>query len=445
MIQKKVCMVGVYGTGKTSLVQRYVHSLFSAKYHSTVGVKIDRKHVQLGDTAVNLLLWDVEGRTADQDIPASYLRGAHAVFYVADGTRRDTFDQLFDLREHSTLGGRRRAVDRRAEQGRSEGTVAVRRRADTREADLRWLSRVDDEREDRRRRRRRVSLDRDGDTERATVTRQSSRRCVMETETTPARDARRRVRPFARREGAQRKRGSFRDHDAAEVRAASRRRICRTRRSSTGCAEPEVSILVVADGVGGAVGGKIASGIAVQSVVEYLAEAVGCVQDFDVDREQTFLDHLSRGVERGHERLKEMFQTQGGPATTLTMVTLLWPRAYVVHVGDSRGYYLRHGKLKQFTRDQTMGDYLVDIGAVTEQHAQKAGLYNVLSSAVGGDLVPSVGVVDLAEGDALLLCTDGLTKHVSDERIAEVLSSAPRSRPLRRSSTPRSTAAGPTT
>jgi small GTP-binding protein len=100
MIQKKVCMVGVYGTGKTSLVQRYVHSLFSAKYHSTVGVKIDRKQVQLGDATVNLLLWDVEGRTAEQEIPASYLRGAHAVFYVADGTRRETFDQMFSLRDH---------------------------------------------------------------------------------------------------------------------------------------------------------------------------------------------------------------------------------------------------------------------------------------------------------------------------------------------------------
>jgi len=186
---------------------------------------------------------------------------------------------------------------------------------------------------------------------------------------------------------------------------------------------PEVNVLVVADGVGGAVGGKLASGVAVKSVVEYVAEAVGCVQDFDVDREQTFLDHLSRAVECGHDRLKEMFKQQGGPATTLTMVTLLWPRAYVVHVGDSRGYFLRNGTLKQFTRDQTMGDYLVDIGAVTEQHATKAGLYNVLSSAVGGDLVPSVGVVDLAAGDVLLLCTDGLTKHVPDERIAELLSS----------------------
>jgi PPM family protein phosphatase len=189
--------------------------------------------------------------------------------------------------------------------------------------------------------------------------------------------------------------------------------------------KPEVHILVVADGVGGAVGGKIASGVAVRAAIEYLAEAVGCVQDFDVDREQTFLEHLSHAVERGHERLKEMFPTQGGPATTFTMVTLLWPRAYVVHVGDSRGYYLRNGRLKQFTRDQTMGDYMVDIGAITEQHAQKAGLYNVLSSAVGADLVPSVGVVDLADGDVLLLCSDGLTKHVSDERIAETLSSQP--------------------
>jgi hypothetical protein len=101
MIQKKVCMVGAFGTGKTSLVQRYVHSIFSAKYHSTVGVKIDRKQVQIGGRDVNLLLWDVEGRAADHEIPTSYLRGAHAVFYVADGTRRDTFEQLFDLREHA--------------------------------------------------------------------------------------------------------------------------------------------------------------------------------------------------------------------------------------------------------------------------------------------------------------------------------------------------------
>ena len=102
MIQKKVCMVGVHGTGKTSLVERYVHSIFSVKYHSTVGVKIDRKLVHLGNTTVNLLLWDIEGRSSEQDVPASYLRGAHAVFFVVDGTRRETLEQLFDLSAHTS-------------------------------------------------------------------------------------------------------------------------------------------------------------------------------------------------------------------------------------------------------------------------------------------------------------------------------------------------------
>ena len=99
-------MVGVQGTGKTSMVQRFVHSLFSEKYHSTVGVKIDRKVVDVAGGEVNLLLWDIEGRTQEQDVPTSYIRGAHAVLYVADGTRRATFEQLPQLRElvYSTVG-----------------------------------------------------------------------------------------------------------------------------------------------------------------------------------------------------------------------------------------------------------------------------------------------------------------------------------------------------
>ena len=98
MIQKKVCMVGLFGTGKTSLVQRFVHSLFSERYLSTVGVKIDRKALQLDGTEVTLVLWDLAGRDKHEDITASYLRGAHAVLYVADGTRRETCDQLPELR-----------------------------------------------------------------------------------------------------------------------------------------------------------------------------------------------------------------------------------------------------------------------------------------------------------------------------------------------------------
>jgi small GTP-binding protein len=92
-------MVGVAGTGKTSMVRRFVHSIFSERYHSTVGVKIDRKALDVGGEEVNLLLWDIEGRSEEQDVPVSYIRGAHAILYVADGTRRATFEQLPQLRE----------------------------------------------------------------------------------------------------------------------------------------------------------------------------------------------------------------------------------------------------------------------------------------------------------------------------------------------------------
>jgi GTPase SAR1 family protein len=97
-------MVGVFGTGKTSLVQRFVHSMFTDKYHSTVGVKIDRKQVLLDGETVNLVLWDLAGREESEEIPTSYFRGSAGIFYVIDGTRRETFDQIFAIRE-SVQGG----------------------------------------------------------------------------------------------------------------------------------------------------------------------------------------------------------------------------------------------------------------------------------------------------------------------------------------------------
>jgi protein phosphatase len=188
---------------------------------------------------------------------------------------------------------------------------------------------------------------------------------------------------------------------------------------------PEAHVFVAADGVGGVAGGEKASGLAVGSLVEYMAEAVSCYQGFDAEREHEFVDQLTAAVERAHRRIQETYGGDHGPATTLTMVTLVWPRAYVVHVGDSRGYLLRGGRLRQFTTDQTIGDAVVATGTVTEQQAKQMGLYNILASAVGGDLAPAIGLLDLEPGDALLLCTDGLTKHVPDERIAALLAAAP--------------------
>lgn len=98
MIQKKVCMVGAFGTGKTSLVQRFIYSKFSDRYHSTVGVKIDRKEVSAGGTQVSLLLWDLAGQDKFESVQSSYLRGSAGIVFVVDGTRRESLAELAALR-----------------------------------------------------------------------------------------------------------------------------------------------------------------------------------------------------------------------------------------------------------------------------------------------------------------------------------------------------------
>ena len=92
MIQKKVCMLGGFAVGKTSLVARYVSSIFSEKYLSTVGVKVDKKTVSVDGQDVNLLVWDVYGQDEFQAVQSSYLRGASGYLLVADGTRPLTLE-----------------------------------------------------------------------------------------------------------------------------------------------------------------------------------------------------------------------------------------------------------------------------------------------------------------------------------------------------------------
>ena len=97
MIQKKVCMLGATGVGKTSLVSRFVTSLFSDKYLTTIGVKVDRKPVVADGADVTLMLWDIYGEDEFQTVKESYLRGASGYLLVADGTRQLTLDTAREL------------------------------------------------------------------------------------------------------------------------------------------------------------------------------------------------------------------------------------------------------------------------------------------------------------------------------------------------------------
>ncbi len=92
MIQKKVCMLGAAGVGKTSLTTQFVYSKFSEKYLSSMGVKIDKKVVSVDGCDVNLMIWDIHGEEKYKKIPSSYLRGASGLLMVIDGTRKHTLD-----------------------------------------------------------------------------------------------------------------------------------------------------------------------------------------------------------------------------------------------------------------------------------------------------------------------------------------------------------------
>ena len=99
MIQKKVCLLGAYGVGKTSLVSRFVHSMFSEKYMTTIGVKIDKKSIELETDKVELVIWDIYGQDDFQKVRMSYLRGAAGYLLVLDGTRGGTLDIALGLQD----------------------------------------------------------------------------------------------------------------------------------------------------------------------------------------------------------------------------------------------------------------------------------------------------------------------------------------------------------
>jgi protein phosphatase len=184
-------------------------------------------------------------------------------------------------------------------------------------------------------------------------------------------------------------------------------------------------VLLVADGVGGTPGGRAASGTALNAITDYVLRAMDLYVEFDAALEPEFVAGLRRSVEHGHEVVRlagQADEDQEGMATTLTMVYFRWPRAFIVHVGDCRLYRLRDGHLELMTKDQTMAQAMVDAGALSPAQAERSALRNILYSALGASRAePYIVTTDHQWEDRMLLCTDGLTKHVSDDEIRDAL------------------------
>ena len=182
-------------------------------------------------------------------------------------------------------------------------------------------------------------------------------------------------------------------------------------------------LLLVADGVGGLATAGDGSALALSTLAAHLLHATEICAELVLTQQEKSSTELRGAVMKAHAALVEMGRDAGGkPATTLTMYAAFWPRAFIVHVGDSRMYRFRDGELTRFTSDQTYEQLMLESGAIKPGSPQAARLKHVLWSAVGNDeVVPQITITDVTRRDITLVCSDGLTKHVTDDEIRERL------------------------
>jgi protein phosphatase len=186
-------------------------------------------------------------------------------------------------------------------------------------------------------------------------------------------------------------------------------------------------LAMVADGVGGHRAGEEASRMTVEHLAGYVTHSMRCYYTHDSADDEAFLSQLHEAVQQSHALVRsEATGSREGMASTLTLLMVIWPRAYVVQVGDSRAYLLRAGELIRLTKDQTIAQELYDKGLMSTGTLKRSPLRNVLSSAIGAKSATSVTTLaDLEWDDVLMLCSDGLTDMVSEQVIASLLQEHP--------------------
>jgi protein phosphatase len=184
------------------------------------------------------------------------------------------------------------------------------------------------------------------------------------------------------------------------------------------------ALCLVADGMGGAAAGSLASAVAVACIHDELRK------HWRSDRNsspQQFATRLKEAVEASNARIYQVSQTDSqykGMGTTATAVGMLDEFLYIAHVGDSRAYLVRNGVAGQITRDQSFTQQLIDAGTMTEEQAERSSQRNVILQAVGPAEVVYVDLTyhELRRGDIVIVCSDGLTKTAKRTELAELSS-----------------------
>jgi protein phosphatase len=186
---------------------------------------------------------------------------------------------------------------------------------------------------------------------------------------------------------------------------------------------PRGSLFVVADGMGGAAAGEVASAMATETVYEHLAQTWGREPEATPQR---FAYRLREAVEMANNRIHTYAAAHPevrGMGTTTTAVGVLGDHLFLSQVGDSRAYLIRQGQAVQLTKDQSLMQRLVEAGELTEEEAAKSERRNIILQALGPDARVKVDLThqELRRGDILVLCSDGLSGLVKNEEIAAIV------------------------
>ena len=179
----------------------------------------------------------------------------------------------------------------------------------------------------------------------------------------------------------------------------------------------EEGVFALCDGMGGAAAGEVASRIAVDTLINQL-----CAADSHENRRKVLEEAIASANQMVHARAEKEAALHG-MGTTLVAVAIGGDRALVGHVGDSRCYLFRRGELSRLTHDHSLVDEQVRLGQLTQDEADHSPLRNVITRAIGTQTSVSADIAELAlePDDILLLCSDGLTKELSDDRIEAML------------------------